>query len=318
METKAHHVLIGAFALAVTLFAILFSLWMAKYTADRSWDEYDVIFTEAVTGLSRGSIVQFNGIGVGEVRALSLDPDDPNQVIARIRIGAGSPVKTDTTAKLAFIGLTGVAQIQLSGGGRDSPMLKEDFPGKEVPSIVAEESALQKLLASSEDIAVTASDLLLRLKKVLSNENVAKINETLAHIEKITGSVSEQREELGQLIIDARSAAGKLDRAMSTAEKSINRFDQSMARIDDKLPQLLDNVDKSLIRIESLSRNTDQLISENREAIATFSNQGLTQVGPTLAELRNLVRELNNMSSRIDENPAAYLLGRGKPEEFKP
>src|SRR5512146_3439170 len=115
METRAHHVLIGLFTIIVSLLGVLFALWAANYAANRDWDEYEVVFTEAVTGLGTGGIVQYNGINVGEVRRLSLDPKDPRKVVARIRLTAGTPVKIDTKAKLAFIGLTGVAQIQLSG-----------------------------------------------------------------------------------------------------------------------------------------------------------------------------------------------------------
>ena len=124
METRANHVLIGAFTLAVCLLAVLFALWAAKYTTEKSFNEYDVVFSEAVTGLSVGSQVLYNGISVGAVRRLSLDRDDPRKVIARIRLASDTPVKTDTRAKLALTGLTGVAIIQLTGGSPGSPALE--------------------------------------------------------------------------------------------------------------------------------------------------------------------------------------------------
>ena len=72
METRANHVLIGAFTLAVFVCAVLFALWAAKYTTEKSFQEYDVVFQEAVTGLSVGSQVLYSGISVGAVRRLSL------------------------------------------------------------------------------------------------------------------------------------------------------------------------------------------------------------------------------------------------------
>ena len=67
METKANYVLIGAFTIAVVVFGLLFSLWAAKYSSDRSWQEYEVIFNEPVTGLTEGGSVQYNGIAVGSI-----------------------------------------------------------------------------------------------------------------------------------------------------------------------------------------------------------------------------------------------------------
>ena len=84
METKANYVLIGAFTIVIAAALLLFGLWAAKYSSERSWQEYQVVFREAVTGLSVGSPVQYNGIAVGSITKLSLAPNDPRQVVARI------------------------------------------------------------------------------------------------------------------------------------------------------------------------------------------------------------------------------------------
>src|SRR5690606_13238633 len=102
METRAHHVLIGAFTLLVVAAALAFVLWLAKSHTDQDYGVYDVVFNEAVTGLSKGGGVQYRGITVGEVTQLSLAPDDPRKVIARIRVAGQTPIKVDTHAKLAL------------------------------------------------------------------------------------------------------------------------------------------------------------------------------------------------------------------------
>jgi len=314
METRANHVLIGLFTLAVLLSAILFALWAAKYSSDKSWNEYDVIFNEAVTGLTVGSVVQYNGIAVGDVRKLSLDVKDPNKVIARIRVGAETPVKVDTKAKLAFVGLTGVAQIQFSGGTVNSPRLHagEDT---EIPKIYAEESAFAKLINSTTDITVTAADVLLRINKMLSEENVQRISNTLSNIEAVTGSIASEKKNIAELIAEARNAAASLDKTLVSTNNVVNKLDQNLVN---QIPQLVTKIDRTLVQLEALSRNVNGVVAENREAISSFGNQGLAQVGPTITELRGLLRQLNRVSARLEENPAAFILGRGKPEEFEP
>ena len=94
METKANHVLVGAFTLAAIVAGLLFMLWASKSVSDASWQEYEVVFTGAVTGLSEGGSVRFNGIPVGTVRELRIDPDNPRRVLARIRVSRETPVKT--------------------------------------------------------------------------------------------------------------------------------------------------------------------------------------------------------------------------------
>ena len=67
METRAHHVLIGLFTVLAVGCALLFALWMGKSSVDSEFKLYDVVFTEAVSGLSVGSTVQYSGIKVGDV-----------------------------------------------------------------------------------------------------------------------------------------------------------------------------------------------------------------------------------------------------------
>jgi len=318
METKAHHVLIGAFTLAVAVLAMLFALWAAKTVSDRQWDEYEVVFTEAVTGLTRGGVVQYNGIAVGDVTELKLDAADPSKVVARIRVGAGTPVKTDTTAKLAFVGLTGLVQIQLSGGSPQSPMLKDASAEDGLPRIAAQESAFAKLLNSSEDITTTASDVLIRINRMLNDETVENVSKTMAHLEQVTGTLAAERGEIAQLLRDARSSAERLDRVLATAESTMGGLDRSVAALDKDLPQILAKLDRTLTEFEALSGNANALVSENRSAVQQFSRDGLTQVGPTLAELRSVLRQLNRAAAKIEERPSSVVLGSPTPEEFTP
>jgi phospholipid/cholesterol/gamma-HCH transport system substrate-binding protein len=306
METKANYVLIGVFTLATAAFLLLFGLWAAKYSSDKDWRYYDVIFNESVTGLTEGGSVQYNGIGVGTVAQLSLAPDDPRKVIARVKLRAATPVKVDTHAKLSFTGLTGTAFIQLTGGSPKAPMLTA--PGDAVPVIETEASALQ-------NIAETANKLVARLDKVLSDENIDNIAKTLENLENATGAISDQRADLSALITNARISSEKLASTLDTTNNAISDIDRELVQ---KLPQLIAKLDSTLNRLDSAAGNADALLSENRGAINNFTQDGLSQLGPTLDELRALVRDLRKISARFEDNPAGYVLGRQKPKEFEP
>jgi phospholipid/cholesterol/gamma-HCH transport system substrate-binding protein len=307
METKANYVLIGVFTLATAAFLLLFGLWAAKYSSDKDWRYYDVIFNESVTGLTEGGSVQYNGIGVGTVADLRLAPDDPRRVIARVKLRAETPVKLDTRAKLSFTGLTGTAFIQLTGGSPNAqPLRGED--SDDVPVIRTEASALQ-------NIAETANRLVARLDQVLSDENIRNINQTLDHIEDATGVLADQRQDLTALIVNARVASEKLSATLDTTHGAIANIDRELVA---KLPGLVAKLDSTLNRLDSAAGNANQLLAENRAPINAFTQDGLGQLGPTLEELRVLVRDLRKISQRLDANPAGYVLGRETPKEFEP
>jgi len=306
METRANYVLIGVFTLLMSAFLLLFGLWAAKYSSDRDWQFYDVVFDEAVTGLTEGGSVQYNGIGVGTVDDLRLDPKDPRRVIARVKLRVQTPVKVDTHAKLSFTGLTGTAFIQLTGGSPKAPLLAGR--GEEVPIIQTEASALQ-------NIAETANRLVARLDEVLSDENIRNINKTLSNLESATGAISSQREDLGALIRNARLSSEKLTVTLDTTNAALADVDRELV---DKLPALIAKLDSTLARLDATAGNANAILDENRGAIRSFTEDGLEQLGPTLEELRALVRDLRKISARLEDNPAGYVLGRQKPKEFEP
>jgi phospholipid/cholesterol/gamma-HCH transport system substrate-binding protein len=319
METRASYVLIGAFTLGVLVLGLLFVLWIGKLQLDREWDWYDVVFREAVTGLTVGGAVQYNGIQVGEVRRLSLNRDNPSEVIARVRVTGGTPVKADTTAKLTFTGLTGVAIIQLSGGTPESAMLAAG-QGEEVPRIYAQESALQKLLTSSEDIVTSVNDLLLRLSLLLRQENVDRVAATLDHVEKITGATAAHAGEIGTAIADLSEASRALRATLARSEAMVAKLEQ----LADNSNRLLDAEGRDLLQaakaaLESARRFTDAaetVVSENRMAVAGLANQGASQVAPALAELRIALRSLQRLTDQLENDPSMLLRGPEKLKEY--
>jgi phospholipid/cholesterol/gamma-HCH transport system substrate-binding protein len=313
METRAHHVLIGAFTIGVFLLALGFVLWMSKSSTDSAWREYDIVFTEAVTGLSVGGLVQYNGIKVGEVKALSLAPEDPRKVIARVRLDAAAPVREDTRAKLGLQGVTGLAFIQLSGGSPQSPPL---LPSAErpVPVIPSEESALSKLLASGSDIMVTANDIMLRLDRMFSDDNLDRVTATLTHLDELTGALAERRGDIGTAVKQLAEATTALKKTLGTVD---SMADTTNELLREDMRALLRTAQVALDSVEKAAASAGLLVEDNRAAISTFSNQGLRQIGPTVLELRETLRSLKQLSDKLGASDS-LLLGRDQPKEFQP
>ena len=116
METRANYILVGAFTLAVIVGAFGFVYWFHHVGGTGERAEYRVAFQGPIGGLRTGATVSFNGIRVGEVTALSLDPNSPRQALATISIDKNTPVRSDTEVTLDYQGLTGIAVLALKGG----------------------------------------------------------------------------------------------------------------------------------------------------------------------------------------------------------
>jgi len=306
METRANYVLIGSFTLMISVCLLLFALWAAKYSASREWREFEVIFHEPVTGLSEGSSVLYNGLGVGTVSALALAPDDPRAVIARLRLQASAPIRADTRARISLPSLTGAPIIQLTGGHPDAPPLTSG--DGQIPVILTEASALQ-------NIADTANLLVERLDRVLSEDNITRINGTLANLEQLTSVLAARDADIDALVRNALTASQQLAATLSTTQRAMDGLDQHLVQ---RLPDLIERLDHTLSGLDSAASSLDGILSDNRASVQQFTGESLPQLGPALAELRALAEDLRQIGERFDAHPLRYLLGRDAPKEFDP
>jgi phospholipid/cholesterol/gamma-HCH transport system substrate-binding protein len=306
METRAHHVLIGAFTLVVVVLVVLFALWLGKTSLNRQYSYYDIVFTESVTGLSKGSPVQYNGIQIGEVSQLKLDPKDPRKVLARIQVAADTPIKVDTRAKLGLLGLTGVAFVQLTGGAPTSQPLMPT-PSNPVPEIKSESSALTRLLASGSDVVTSLNGILDRLGNIVSEQNVERINSTLENINRTTDTLAAERNDLRDLIKEAAAASKELNQTLAGANQLVNGPGR----------QALDRAASAMASLQQTTRTLNQLLAENQGSLQS-GLRGVDQIGPTLRELRSTLRDIHQITSQLQANPAGYLLGREHAVEFTP
>jgi phospholipid/cholesterol/gamma-HCH transport system substrate-binding protein len=312
METRAHHVLIGLFTVIVVTGALLFGLWLAKSSVDTEFKDYEVVFNEAVSGLSKGSSVQYSGIKVGDVVTLRLDPKDPRRVLARIRLGGDTPVKEDTRAKLALTGVTGTSIIQLSGGTPQSPELK----GKDgqLPTIVASPSPIALLLSDSNELISGVNTLMHNANLLFSAENIERISSTLEHLEQTTGTIADQRGDIRQAMQQLASV-GK--QANSMLEQTTALMRNANGLLNDHGKQALGSAEQAMKSLEQSSTTINKLLATNQESLNS-GMQGLNGLAPAIRELRETLTSLRAISQRLEENPSGYLLGRDKNKEFTP
>ncbi|AMB86172.1 ABC transporter permease [Pseudomonas agarici] len=312
METRAHHVMIGLFSVLVVLSALFFGLWLAKSSVDTAFKDYEVVFNEAVSGLSRGSPVQYSGIKVGDVLQLSLDPQDPRRVLARIRLVGDTPIKEDTQAKLALTGITGTSLIQLSGGTPQSPELK-GRDGK-LPEIIASPSPISRLLSDSNDLMSGINMLLHNVNTLFSRENVERVSQTLDNLQRATEAIAGQRDDIRQTLRQMPQVGKQMS---ATLEQTSRLMRNANNLLDQQGSQALGSAERAMQSLEQTSATINQLLVNNQNSVDS-GLQGLNELAPAIRELRDTLSALRAISQRLNANPSGYLLGRDKNKEFTP
>ncbi|AZL66304.1 MlaD family protein [Pseudomonas oryziphila] len=312
METRAHHVLIGLVTVLVVAGAMLFGLWLTKSSVDDAFKDYQVVFNEAVSGLSRGSPVQYNGIKVGDVSTLRLDPKDPRRVLARIRLSADTPVKEDTKAKLTLAGVTGNSFIQLTGGTPESPALKGQ-DGK-LPVIVASPSPISQLLNDSSDLVTNINLLLHNANQMFSETNIEHLSNTLANLDQTTGAFANQKDGIGAAIAQL-GEVGKQASATLAETQALMRNANGLLGTQGK--QAIGSAEQAMQSLAQSSATINSLLQDNRQSLDDGA-QGLNQIAPAIRELRDTLNALKGISRRLEADPSGYLLGRDNNKEFQP
>lgn len=85
--------------------------------------EYDIAFVEPIPAISVGTKVRANGIEVGKVTGLRIDPGNSVRTLVRILILATVPVRLDTRA-FVLSDERGRLTIGLTPGTPENPLLQ--------------------------------------------------------------------------------------------------------------------------------------------------------------------------------------------------
>ena len=250
METRANYILIGAFTLAVIFGAFGFVYWFNNVgIGDRA--TYRVVFETPVSGLRTGSSVLFNGIRIGEVTQLALNPQAPRQVVAVISVDKRAAVRADTWVGLDFQGLTGNAAIALRGGSDQAPppadnVLKADAP-------------------AAADVTQAARDVLRKLDGFIS-DNEHALRSSLKNLEVFSQTLADNSGRIDRIIGGAESLVGTPDKPGEFAEAA-----RAIRAAADNLDKRTADISSGLERFSSVGlREWERLAVEGRRTMGTL------------------------------------------------
>jgi phospholipid/cholesterol/gamma-HCH transport system substrate-binding protein len=333
METRANYILIGVFTLLAILGTLGFFIWLASVQVNKQYQSYGILF-EDVSGLDASGDVSFNGISVGRVIGLRIYERDPSKVFTTIEIEADTPVRSDTIAQLQSQGVTGVANISLSGGTPAAAPLVADADGWMI--IPSRRSTVQTLVQEAPDLLEEATKLLEQFKALTGPENQSYVTNILRNLDasssrldqalndfsNITGTVrdattqitlfTDRLDTIGASVAttleQADSALAAATEAFETADKVLDgsidaissaegTFDQARTILNEQVPEILAQLS------EAASRTNTAIADLQTRSGATFD--GFTEtadlLNARLAELEGSLKEANTAFNAVTE-----------------
>ncbi len=300
MERNAHYAAVGLATVTIMVLLAVFVVWLARFQFNEEYDVYDVLFTDPVRGLSVGGEVHFNGIRIGEVTDLTLDRQTGNQVIARIRVDEGIPIRSDSRAQLEPLGITGVNYIQVTPGTPGGPLLRAQFPDGVTPVIQSQRSPIAELLQGSGTVLAQAVDALNRINRVLSDDNIRSFSTTLANVEAISTELEARREILQQL-----------EQAVSNANSAILEY-QALAVsarniIEGDGAEAIAHIERAASEAEQAARDVRAMTGQLQGPVGEFADTGLPQLSNAIGQLEEATATLNDLIEEVNRSPRDFI-----------
>jgi len=313
METRAHYVAVGAFVLAVISLAFVAVLSLGRVEFAQDLKRYYIFFKGSVTGLSKGSVVQYNGITVGRVVDVRVDPDDLEKIQVMVEIDKDLvPIKTDARAFVDTNLLSGVATIQIRGGTRDAKDLEPE-PGHRYPTIAAGSSVFQHVTEAGPQLLDRLTVVADNLNALLSEQNRQAVADSLKNVRTITEAFVVPGQKVGELVANANAAVLEI-------KSLISHIDQSYASkggLKDEASQVLNDFDRLAKNLVDTNRQLQQVLQENRPGLHEFTQATLAQVGNLVNDMQRFIAGLSRFVASVERDPARLLFGERR-EGYRP
>lgn len=312
MENNANYAIVGVLATAVVAALFAFIYWFAAPTANVPQKPYDIVFTGTVSGIARGTDVLFNGIRIGQVSTVQLDPQDFNRVVAHIEVDATAPVRADTKVVTGFQGLTGGGSVQLSGG---TPAAGEPpiGPGRSAPTLYAQVSDFQSIIDGLSSSVNGASTAVARINTLL-DANDDKINTTLANIESFStalaansdgvqaalASIADAGKQIGPMADEIGTLSVKVAALVDAVPpEDVTKVVANVTTFSDSLARNSDQIDKFFATTSVLSDNLTQLTEGLSSSVAVI-DQVAAEIDPTA--ISRVIDNVDQFSTSLGSN----------------
>jgi phospholipid/cholesterol/gamma-HCH transport system substrate-binding protein len=305
LETRAHYVAIGAFVLALVFLGFTAVLWLAGTQFSVSYQHYDIFFKGAVTGLSKGAAVDYNGIPVGQVSDIEIDPNNVEQIQVTVEIKSVVVIKEDAAANVETNILSGVSYILISRGTQEAkPLVARE--GQRYPVIRSRRSTLASISARGPELLGKLDDILDHLDDLLNEHNREVFAATLDHVEQFTGVLAAHKDDVGEVMAQGKAALISVNKLASDID---NSFEEQNG-LKDQLSELLKGVAQT-------SHQIGTLVDDLRPGVRTFSQRTVADVDSLIDEVRQLVAGLSRVAGQIERDPTRILFG-DRREGYQP
>jgi phospholipid/cholesterol/gamma-HCH transport system substrate-binding protein len=292
MENRAHALMAGLFTLFLGAATLLVFYAFGERRAETR--ELLVVTQQNVGGLNAQAQVRYRGIRVGKVQDIRLDPQDARNILIYIEVETYVPLSRNTTARLAYQGVTGIAHVLLedgddASGGAGGEIDRAPLTG-DPPRIAMQASFLNRL----ED---SLPDMLAQTREFLENAN-ALLNE-------------KNRDRLGQTLTNLESASQHMNASLANLQDLLDKENtRGLAEAMRAAAPLAEETRRLVTHMERLTNRAESVLSEESGGSGSGSEDALLpRIRSTADDLSKAASQFDRVLKMLERAPQSLLLG---------
>ncbi len=317
MEPRVNYTFTGLFVVVFAIGLIAFAFWLGKYDQDeRDYRRFHIYITESVSGLAPEAAVKFNGVDVGKVESIRINPRNSEEVELLIKVKKETPIKTDSYALLKFYGITGLAFIEIMGGSQNAPLLMDN--GQHSLVIPSRPSLITRLDESLSNVAAKLSSTLERTDRLLSDQNLQNVGQTLQNLRSLSAQVEGYQEQIralltqtSQLETNATDSLARMGSAADSVKRTANNFD---ALVQTRMTTTLRSLEKTSEESRTLIRRLETSVERGDYDLASIASPTAAELNDLILQSQTLTREMEETLRQLRESPSDLLFKKSAPK----
>lgn len=297
MENRSHALIAGVFTLLLVAAAVAAGLWLSR---DRNTLlPYELVSANSVNGLSAQSVVRYQGVPVGKVLELKLNPQRPGEVRIRIGVNETTPVTQSTWGELSVRGVTGLSNVELRDDGKSvTPLASADG---NPPVIPLRPGLFDRLEQRSNAILGNVETVTSQLNKMLTDANVQAFQTTLQNASALTATINTSAQRLAPVA----ERIGPLVASLEQATRDGSAMARDVGALSRTARATLERVNAANGPLSMATRS----IEEISYAAARLNNDTLPAITRMADTVRQTARGASQTVQRLGDAPQSILFG---------
>ena len=327
MSGKANPKAIGGFAVGLVLLILTAVAVFGSGRLFQKVETYVLFFEGAVQGLQVGAPVLLRGVTIGRVTQVKAIYNPETREIKIPVIIETDPARVEWETERAYYEdmtqeelenliargmraqlvqrslVTGQQAVSIDFHPKSEVRLVEtDLPYWQIPTIPSSFEQVESALAEAPALMRSGDQLLARVVRVFSDQNLEAVDNIVANISGITanfdqasGKVEALVEKVEVTVEEIAAVATEAQATMDAMEKDRQVLRAELSKTEESMTRLADSV--------------NGLFEENRQAIDDFTEIGLDEISNLASSSDAAMAQFSRTMEEMERDPARFFLG---------